>query len=99
MTEAEEGLRVGEASEGPGRIVIVEAGVENSDDAEAAVFWDHAEGGEFSLGAGNEDDGVDGGSEVIGHVFAEDDGRHGGDAGVDLSEVVGGIFGGGSRGR
>jgi hypothetical protein len=44
IAEAEEALRVGEAGEGPRGIVIVEAGVEDSRDAEAGVFGHHAEG-------------------------------------------------------
>ena len=93
VAQAEEALRVGEAGEGPGGIVVVEAGVEDSDYAEAAVFGNHAEGREFSLRAGDEDDGADGCAEIVGHVFAEDDRWHGGYAGVNCREGIGGRFG------
>ncbi len=95
IAEAEEALSVGETREGPGRIVIKEAGVEDSGDAEAAVFGDHAEGSEFALRAGDEDDVSDCCAEIVSHVFAEDDGSHGGDASMDGGEVVGGMAIGG----
>ena len=90
VAESEELLGVGESDEGPGRIVVIEAGVEDSGDAEANVFGNHAEGSEFSLGRGDENDGADGGSDFIGHIVAQDDGGHGGLALLDGGEVVGG---------
>ncbi len=90
VAESEELLGVGEADEGPGGIVVVEAGVEDSCDAEANVFGDHAEGSEFSLGRGDEDDGADRRSDFVSHVVTEDNGRHGGLALLDGGEVVGG---------
>ena len=92
IAEAEQFLCVGEADEGPTGVVVEETGVENSDHVEAVVFGDHAEGGEFALGAGDEHDGADSGAEVIGHVFAENDGRHGSDALLHSCERVGGVF-------
>ncbi len=77
VAQAEQLLCVGEAGEGPTRVVIEEAGTENSDDAETVVLGDHAEGREFTLRAGNENDRSDGRAEIVGHVFAEHDGRHG----------------------
>jgi len=83
VAESEELLSVGEADEGPRGIVVVEAGVEDSGDAESNVFRDHAEGSEFSLGRGDENDGADRGSDFVGHVVTEDDGGHGGLALLD----------------
>ncbi len=65
IAEAEQGLGVGEAGEGPGGVVVVEAGVENSYHAEAAVFRDHAEGRELALRAGDQDDGAYVGAEIV----------------------------------
>jgi len=98
VAEAEEGLGLVEADEGPGRIVIVETGVEDADDAEANVLGNHAEGSEFALGRSDEHDGVDGGADFLGEIAAENDGRHGGDAIVDGGEVVGGGLCGGLGG-
>ena len=44
IPEAEELLRIGEADEAPGGVVVVEAGVENAGYAKADVFGNHAEG-------------------------------------------------------
>jgi len=70
------------ADKGPGGIVIEEAGVEDSGDVEADVFWDHAEGSEFALGE------LPGPRSLRWLRFlrpcrGEDDGRHGGLALVD----------------
>ena len=38
--------------------------------------------------AGHQDDGTDGRAQIVGHVFAEDDRRHGGDARVHAGEGI-----------
>ena len=75
VTQAEKLLRVGEAGERPGFVVVVEAGVEDAGDFEAHVLGHQAERSELALRAGDEDNGADGGAEIVGHFFAQDNGR------------------------
>ena len=70
-------------------VVVEESGVEDSYHAETAVFRHHSEGSQLALGTGDQHDGAYGCAQVVGHVFAEDDGGHGGDALVDGFEGVG----------
>ncbi len=73
----EETLRVGEADEGVAGIVLVEAGVEDTGDRVALVLGDEAERGKLSLRTGDEDGVADFGTDGLGEVLADDDGRDG----------------------
>jgi hypothetical protein len=86
IAEPEQALRVRQAGEGPGAVVVVEAGVENSYHAKAIVLRHHAEGSEFALRAGDQHHRADGRAEIGGHVFAENDGWHRGDTLLDARE-------------
>src|ERR1700730_12594567 len=66
---------------------------------EAIVFWDHAERGQFALGADHHYGRADGSAELVGHVFAEGDGRHGGGALVESFEGGGRLGGAGAVSR
>lgn len=74
----EESLRVGEAHEGVGGIVLVKPGGEDADDSETLVAREKTEGGKVALGAGDEDRVGESGTEVEGEFSAYDDGRNGG---------------------
>ena len=90
VSEAEQMLRVRQGAERPGGVVVVEAGLEDSHHFESHVARHHAEGRELALRAGDQHDGAYGCAKGLGEVFAEHDGRHGGEAGVDAGQVVGG---------
>ena len=78
-----------EADERPGRVVVEEAGVEDSGDVKANVLRDHAKGSQFALRRCHQHHRADGRADLVGHVFAQNDGRHGGYALLHAGEIVG----------
>ncbi len=83
-------LRRTQAGEGPCSVVIVEAGIEDSNHAEALIFGNDPKGSEVPLWTRHKDSGSDCGAEVVGHVLAEHDRRHRGDTSSHIGEVGGG---------
>jgi len=74
---AEEALRVAEAHEGLGRVVLVEAGVEDAGHAEALVLGREAERRQLALRTGDQHAVAHLGADLLGEFVAEDQGRIG----------------------
>ena len=70
-------LGVGETGEAVAGVVLIEAGGEDTGDAEGAIARDRAERGELALRADDLNGVADLSADGVGEVFANDDGRDG----------------------